>query len=86
MDYSINIQVVISLVYVGTGGLNIGLIHSAQGIEGGKNWGKTFTYNSLLICEAIINVVVGVISHILKAETQLTISEKLREIIVWRVR
>ena len=57
MDYSVNIRAVISSFYVGTGGLDIGLINSAQGIKGGENWEKTFTCHSPVVCKAIIKVV-----------------------------
>jgi len=52
-----NIRSVLSYFYVGTGGLDIGLICSAQGIPGGENWEKTFTWHSPLVCKAILKVV-----------------------------
>ena len=79
MDYSVNIRAVISSFYVGTGGLDIGLINSAQGIEGGENWEKTFTRHSPLVCKAIIKVVDRTIEDALKEEITLTIAAKLRE-------
>ena len=79
MDYSVNIRAVLSSFYVGTGGLDIGLIHSAQGIQGSENWEKTFTRHSPTICKAIIKVVDRSIADNLKEEIKLTITEKLRE-------
>ena len=79
MDYSVNIRAVVSSFYVGTGGLDIGLINSAQGIEGGENWEKTFTRHSPLVCKAIIKVVDRTITDALREEITLTIAAKLRE-------
>ena len=79
MDYSVDIWAVVSSFYVGAGGLDIGLINSAQGIEGGENWEKTFTRHSPLVCKAIIKVVDRTIADALREEITLTISAKLRE-------
>ena len=38
IDYSVNVRVVISSFYVGTGDLDVGLDHSYLGMKGGKNW------------------------------------------------
>ena len=43
MDYAVNIRAVVASFYVGTGGLDIGLINSVQGIKGSGNWEKNFT-------------------------------------------
>ena len=40
LDYVVNMCATISSFYVGTGGLDIELINSAQGIAGGENWEK----------------------------------------------
>ena len=45
MDYSANICAVIASFYVGTGGLDVGLINACQGISGGNNRSR----HSLLI-------------------------------------
>ena len=82
MDYSMNIQVVISLFYIGIGGLDIELINSAQGIEGGGNWEENFIHHSPIVCKAILEVVYRTITDSLKEEIALTISEKLREKII----
>ena len=77
MDFAVNVRAVISSFYVGTGGLDIGLINSAQGIEGGENWEKTFTRHSPHVCKAILKVVHETIADALKEEIILTIAEKL---------
>ena len=71
MDYSVNIRAVLSSFYVGTGGLHVGLIKSAQGIAYGENWEKTFTRHSPAICQSIIKVVDGSIEDTLKEELNL---------------
>ena len=75
--YAVNIRAVISLFYASTGGLDIGLINSAQGIAGGENWEKTFTQHSKPVCKAIIKVMEEVIAETLKEEVALTIKGKL---------
>jgi hypothetical protein len=79
MDYSVNIRAVLSSFCVGTGGLDVGLINSAQGIAGGENWEKSFTRHSPDICRAILRVVARSIKEALTEEITLTISAKLRE-------
>ena len=37
-DYEVNLRAILSSFYVGTGGLDIGLINSCQGISGSENW------------------------------------------------
>ena len=41
MDYAVNVRAILASFYIGTGGLDIGLVNSCQGIAGGKSWGKT---------------------------------------------
>ena len=41
MDYIVNVRVILASFYIGTGGLDIGLVNSCQVISGGKSWGKT---------------------------------------------
>ena len=77
MDYSVNLRSVLSSFYVGTGGLDIGLINSAQGIQGGENWEKTVTRHLPLVCKYILEVVDETIEDALKEEVTLTIAEKL---------
>ena len=77
MDYAVNIRAVIASFYVGTGGLDIGLINSVQGVKGSENWEKTFTRHSPDICKAIIKVNEEIIAESLEEETSLTIKEKL---------
>ena len=36
-DYTVNIRAILSSFYVGTGGLDIGLINACQGISGSEN-------------------------------------------------
>ena len=79
MDYSVNIRVVLSSFYVGTGGLDVGLINSAQGIAGGENWEKSFTRHSPDIWRTILRVFARSIKDALTEEITLTISENLRE-------
>ena len=79
MDYYVNIRTVLSSFYVGNGGLDVGLINSAQGIVGGENQEKSFTRHSPDICQAILRVVARSIEDALTEEITLTISEKLRE-------
>ena len=43
MDYAINMRAILATFYIGTGGMDIGLVNSCQGIAGGKSWGKHFT-------------------------------------------
>ena len=79
MDYLANVRAIISLFYLGTGGLDIGLGHSCLGIKGGKNWEKTFTCHSPTVCTAILNVVDKVIAEGLREDIDLTIKDKLEE-------
>ena len=72
MEYAMNIRAVVALFYVGTGGLDVGLINSAQGIKGGRNWGF-FTRHSASISKAIIKVNKEMIAESLEEETSLTI-------------
>ena len=77
MDYVVNIRASIASFYVGTGGLNISLVNSAQGIEGGENWERNFSRYSPIVFKAILKVVSDVIGEALKEEITLTIAEKL---------
>ena len=77
MDYSVNIRSVLSSFYVGTGGLDIGLICSTQGILGGENWENTFTWHLPIVCKAILKVVDETIEDALKEDITLTIAENL---------
>ena len=77
-DYVVNLRAIISSFYVGTGGLDIGLMHSAQGIAGGENWEKPFTKFSPIVCKAIINIVDKIIEENLKEEIELTIADKVK--------
>ena len=43
MDYAVNVRAILASFYIGTGGMDIGLVNSCQGIAGGKSWGKHFT-------------------------------------------
>lgn len=79
MDYTANIRSIIGSFYVGTGGLDIGLILSAQGITGGKFWEKTFSRYSPKICKSINRVTNQIIEKSLVEEINLTITEKLKE-------
>ena len=56
MDYNTNIRAVIASFYVGSGGLDIGLILSAQGIAEGKFWdqGILQRYVKVLIVSPIM--------------------------------
>ena len=78
MDYTANIRAIIASFYVGTGGLDIGLILSAQGIAGGKSWEKTFSRYSPKICKSINRVTDQIIEESLVEEINLTIAEKLK--------
>ena len=36
MDYAVNVRAILASFYIGTGGMDIGLVNSCQGIAGGK--------------------------------------------------
>ena len=71
MDYSANIRAVIASFYVGTGGLDVGLINACQGIAGGKNWEQTFSTHQKIVCDAILKVVDACFADNLKEEIEL---------------
>ena len=75
MDYAVNIRVF--SFYVGTGGLDIELLSSAQGIPGGESWKNTFTRYLPVICNAIIHVVGDNIIEAMKEEITLTIAKTI---------
>ena len=75
MDYTANICAVVASFYVGTGGLDVGLINLVQGIKGGKNWEVTFSRHSRRVCKAILKVVEQSISDALQEELDLTFAE-----------
>ena len=72
MDYTANICAVNSSFYVGTGGLDVGLVNSCQGIAGGKNWEQTFSTHQKVVCDAILKVVDACFAENLKQEIELT--------------
>ena len=76
-DYAVNIRSIVASFYVGTGGLDVGLIQSCQGIPGGKNWEKLFTRHSKEVCKSIIKVNDQIIAETLMEEVALTIKDKL---------
>ena len=76
--YAVNICAILSSFYVGTGGLDIGLINSCQGISGSENWERAYTRHSKPIMKAIIQVVDEIIREALDEEVALTIKEKLK--------
>ena len=76
-DYAVNICAIVASSYAGTGGIDVGLMLSCQGIPGGENWEKTFTRHSKPVCKAIIKVVDELIAETLQEEVALTIKEKL---------
>ena len=75
MDYSVNVRAILASFYIGTGGMDIGLVNSCQGIAGGKSWEKTFYNHSPRICKGIMNVVNATLDANLKEEIDLTIQE-----------
>ena len=77
MDGDVYKRQVVASFYVGTGGLDIGLINSVQGIKGSENWEKTFTRHSPDVSKAIIKVNEEIIAESLEEEISLTIKEKL---------
>ena len=77
-DYAVNIRAIVSSFYVGTGGLDIGLINSCQGIAGSENWERAYTRHSKPVMKAIIKVVDEIIRESLNEEVALTIKEKLK--------
>ena len=79
MDYSVNVRAILASFYIGTGGMDIGLVNSCQGIAGGKSWEKTFYNHSPKICKGIMNVVNATLDANLKEEIDLTIQEKLED-------
>ncbi len=77
-DYAVNIRAIVSSFYVGTGGLDIGLINSCQGIARSENWERAYTRHSKPVMKAIIKVVDEIIRESLNEEIALTIKEKLK--------
>ncbi len=77
-DYAVNIRAILSSFYVGTGGPDIGLINSCQGISGSENWERAYTRNSQAIMKAIIKAIDEIIGEALDKEVALTIKEKLK--------
>ena len=63
--------------YIGTGGMDIGLVASCLGVKGVKSWEKTFSRHSGKVCRAIMRVVNKTIDANLKEEIDLTIKEIL---------
>ena len=76
-DYSVNIRAILSSFYVGTGGLDIGLINSCQGIGGSENWERTYSRHAKPVCKTIIEVIDEITKESLNEEIALTIKEKL---------
>ena len=72
-----NITSIIASFYAGTGGLDIGLVNPAQGIECGENWEMKFHRYSPIGCKSMLKVVNNVLGEALKEEITLTITEKL---------
>jgi hypothetical protein len=77
MDYAVNVRAILASFYIGTGGMDIGLVNSCQGIAGGKSWEKTFYNHSPRICKAIMKVVEDTLATNLIEEIDLTIAAKL---------
>ena len=77
MDYAVNVRAILSLFYIGTGGMDIGLVNSCQGIAGGKSWERSFYNHSPEICKSIMDVVNVTLDANLNEEIDLTIQEKL---------
>ena len=77
MDYTVNVRAILASFYIGTGGMDIGLVNSCQGIAGGKSWEKTFYRHSPRICKAIMKVVETTLAANLREEIDLTIAAKL---------
>ena len=75
MDYTANIRAILASFYVGTGGLDVSLINSCQGISGGKNWEQTFSRHSPAVCSAILKVVNTCFEENLEEEIALTEKE-----------
>ena len=75
MDYTSNLRAVLASFYVGTGGLDISLINSCQGIGGGKNWEQTFARHSPAVCASILKVVDACFKENLEEEIALTEKE-----------
>ena len=75
MDYTANIRAVLASFYTGTGGLDISLMNSCQGIGGGKNWEQTFARHSPAVCDSILKVVDECFEDNLKEELALTEKE-----------
>ena len=74
LDYEINVRAIVASFYIGTGGMDIGLVGSCLGLKGGKSWKQTFTGHSSKICK----VVDKTIDANLKEEIDLTIKDKLK--------
>ena len=72
-DYEINVRGIIASLYIGTGGMDIGLVASCLGLKGGKYWERTFTRHSKKICKSIMKVVNKTVNANLKEEIDLTI-------------
>ena len=77
VDYAVNVRAILSSFYIGTGGMDIGLVNSCQGIAGGKSWEKMFYNHSPKIYMAIMNVVNGTLDANLKEDIDPTIKAKL---------
>ena len=76
MDYSVNVRAILASFYIGTGGMDIGLVNSCQGIAGGKSWKKTFHNHSPKICKGIMNVVNATLDANVNEDIDLIIQEK----------
>ena len=79
MDYTVNVRSILSSFYIGTGGMDIGLINSCLGVAGGKSWEKNFTRSSPAVCKALMKVVDSTIADNLNEEIDLTIRAKLED-------
>ena len=75
MDYATNIRAILASYYVGTGGLDIGMVNAIQGIEGTKNWETIFTRHSSTVCDAILKVMGACFENNLKEEVERTFQE-----------
>ena len=73
-----NIRTIISYFYAGTGGIDAGLIYSAQRIKGGQCWERIYHRYCPPISDNIMDVVKEIISESLKEEINCTITEKLK--------
>ena len=75
MDYATNICAILASFYIGTGGLDIGMVNAIQGIEGTKNWETIFTRHSPTVCDAILKVAEACFEKNLTEEVDLTFKE-----------